>query len=56
MKIIIKVNDKKISHKTAFEIYGKDRMANRIKEAIEQHCKDPLTVNSWADGMEIIVQ
>lgn len=56
MIITIKVNGKKISHKKAFELYGKGCIENRIKEAIAEHHKDPLTLNSWADGMEIVVQ
>lgn len=55
MKAIIKINGKKISKKQAAEIYGADRIENRIADAIEEFINDPLTLCTWADGMEIII-
>lgn len=55
MKVTIKVNGKKISQKKAKEIYGEERMKNRIAEAKEEYMIDPMTLNTWMDGMEIII-
>lgn len=56
MTITIKVNDKKISKKAAIETYGKEKIENRIAEAIEAHYEDPMELSTWMDGMEIIVK
>lgn len=55
MKVTIKVNGKKISKKAAIEKYGKERIENRINESIESYYEDPMQLNTWMDGMEIIV-
>lgn len=55
MKVTIKVKGKKISQKKAKEIYGEERMKTRIQEAKEEYMKDPMTLNTWMDGMEIII-
>lgn len=57
MKTTIKVNGKKISKKEAVERFGKDKVEERIQEAIEYFyeeagCDD---TSSWMDGMEIVV-
>ena len=53
MKTIIKLKGKKISKKKAVELFGKERIDNRIKEAKESFMNDPYEINSWMDGMEI---
>jgi hypothetical protein len=53
MKTIIKLKGKKISKKKAVELFGKERIDNRIKEAKESFINDPYELNSWMDGMEI---
>ena len=53
MKTIIKLNGKKISKKKAVELFGKEKVENRIKEAKESFMNDPYEINSWMDGMEI---
>ena len=53
MKTIIKLNGKKISKKKAAELFGKEKVENRIKEAKESFMNDPYEINSWMDGMEI---
>ncbi len=53
MKTIIKLKGKKISKKKAIELFGKERIDNRIKEAKESFINDPYELNSWMDGMEI---
>jgi len=55
MKVTIKVNGKRISQKKAKETYGEERMKRRIAEAKEEYMKDPMTLNTWMDGMEIII-
>lgn len=55
MKTTIKVNGKKISKKAAIEQYGKEKIENRIKEAIEAFHDDPYELCTWMDGMEIII-
>ena len=55
MKVTIKVNGKKISQKKAKELYGVERMRARIEEAKEEYMRDPMTLNTWMDGMEIII-
>jgi len=55
MKVTIKVNGKKISQKKAKELYGVERMRARIQEAKEEYMRDPMTLNTWMDGMEIII-
>ena len=55
MKVTIKVNGKKISQKKAKELYGEKRMKARIQEAKEEYMRDPMTLNTWMDGMEIII-
>lgn len=55
MKTTIKVNGKKISKKAAIEQYGKERIETRIKESIEAYNEDPMELNTWMDGMEIII-
>lgn len=56
MTITILVNGKKISKKSAVEKYGRARMEQRIKDAIEEYHADPMTLVEWADGMEIKVR
>lgn len=53
MKVTIKVNGKKISQKKAKELYGEERMKTRIQEAKEEYMRDPMTLNTWMDGLEI---
>nr|DAK12224.1 MAG TPA: hypothetical protein [Caudoviricetes sp.] len=53
MKTIIKLNGKKTSKKKAIELFGKEKVENRIKEAKESFMNDPYEINSWMDGMEI---
>ena len=53
MKTIIKLNGKKISKKKAVELFGKEKVENRIKEAKESFMNDPYEINSQMDGMEI---
>ena len=57
MNTIIKLNGKKISKKAAVEMFGQERMENRIKEAIEYYYEEGGADNSstWMDGMEIVV-
>lgn len=55
MIITIRINGKKISMKKAVEEHGKEKMEQRVKEAIESHYADPLERCSWADGMSIAV-
>lgn len=55
MKTIIYLNDKKISKKKAEELIGKERLKQRIKDAIQSHYEDPYELCSWMDGMEIKV-
>lgn len=55
MRVEIKVNGKKISKKAAFEKFGKERVENRIQEAIEEYYNDPYTLVDWMDGMAIKV-
>lgn len=55
MKVTIKVNGKRISKKAAEEKYGKERIAQRIKDAKDAYIEDPLELNTWMDGMEIII-
>lgn len=55
MKIIILVNGKQISKKVAADKFGKERIENRIKDAIEHYTEDPLEPSTWMDGMEIKV-
>ena len=47
MKTIIKLNGKKISKKKAVELFGKEKVENRIKEAKESFMNDPYEINSW---------
>lgn len=57
MKTTIKINGKRISKKDAVARYGKERIENRIKEAIEcfyEECGCDDT-SSWIDGMTITV-
>lgn len=53
MKTIIKLNGKKISKKKAIELFGKERVEMRIKEAKESFMNDQYELNSWMDGMSI---
>lgn len=55
MKTTIKLNGKKISKKAAVEKFGKERIESRIKESIEAYYEDPMELNTWMDGMEIII-
>jgi L-cysteine desulfidase len=55
MKVTIKVNGKKISQKKAKELYGEERMKARIAEAKQAYAEDPMELNTWMDGMEIII-
>lgn len=55
MRTTIKVNGKRISKKAAIEQYGKERIENRIKDAIESYYEDPMELCTWMDGMEIKV-
>ena len=55
MKVTIKVNGKKISQKKAKELYGEARMKARIAEAKQAYSEDPMELNTWMDGMEIII-
>lgn len=55
MKVTIKVNGKRISKKAAEEKYGKEKIAQRIQDAKESYFEDPLELNTWMDGMEIII-
>jgi len=47
------LNNKKVSRKALEEKFGKEKIAQRIKEAKETWSEDPLTEVSWADGMRI---
>ena len=59
MKITIKINGKRISKKDAVARYGKERIENRIKEAIEWNLlRFPGqydNTSGWKDGMTITV-
>ena len=55
MKVTIKVNGKKISQKKAKELYGEERMKARIAEAKQAYAEDTMELNTWMDGMEIII-
>ena len=55
MKTAIKVNGKKVSKKAAVELIGKERLEERINDAITTYYNDPMELNTWMDGMEIIV-
>ena len=47
------LNDKKISKKAIEEKFGKEKVAQRIKDAKETWSEDPYTQVSWMDGMRI---
>ena len=55
MKVEIRVKGKKISRKKAIEEYGKERIKNRIQDAIDSYYNDPMELVSWMDGMTIKV-
>lgn len=55
MTTTIRLNGKKISRKKAEELFGKDRVERRVKEAIEAYMEDPWEISSWMDGMEVVV-
>ena len=55
LKVVIKVNGKKISLKKAKELVGEKTMAERISEAKDAYWDDPFEPNVWMDGMRIIV-
>lgn len=61
MKITIKINGKRISKKDAVARYGKERIKNRISEAIEWNLqrfpgqRGCDGTSSWIDGMTITV-
>lgn len=55
MTVTIRMNGSKISKKAAAEKIGKERLEERIKEAKEGYFEDPLQIESWMDGMEIVV-
>ena len=46
---------KHISKATAEERFGKDRIKNRLNEAIQAYFEDPYEICEWMDGMKIIV-
>ena len=46
-------NGKRISKKAAAEKIGEEWLEERIKEAKEEHRRDPYTQLSWMDGLEI---
>ena len=53
MKIYTKWGAQKITKKEAEQLIGKEQLKKRIKEAKEEHAKDPFTEISWGDGMVI---
>jgi hypothetical protein len=53
MKTVFKLYGKTISKKKAIEIYGKETIDYRIKDAKETFFEDPYTQISWADGLSI---
>ena len=55
MKIEYYMEGKKISMSKAKELIGDERLEARTQDAIEEHIEDPLTLNTWMDGMEIKV-
>ena len=56
MRIVIKMNGKKISKKKAMELIGSERLAKRIDDVfsdINSGNYDPYEVPHWMDGMSI---
>lgn len=49
----IYLNGKRITKKTARELFGKEKVEKRIEEANTSFINDPYEEISWMDGMEI---
>lgn len=54
-EMIIKMNGKKISLSKAEDIIGKERMNQRIQDAIEYAHEEPGEPCGWMDGMEMLI-
>lgn len=50
MKTTITLNNKKISKKKAIELFGKESIERKIKEAKEAFINDPYELSSWYMG------
>jgi hypothetical protein len=53
MLVVFYYKGKKISKAKAVEIFGKEKLNKRIKEAQEEFKNDPNVLNEWADGLVI---
>lgn len=52
--LIIKINNKKVSQKTAREYLGQRRFEERIQAAKEYSIEEPGEPCTWMDGMEML--
>ena len=53
MEIRYFVNGKEITEKEADERFGHERMNERLEDAMQSFFEDPMTLNTWMDGLEI---
>lgn len=53
MNIRYFVNGKEITEKEADQRFGEERMNERLEDAMESYFEDPMTLNTWMDGLEI---
>ncbi|MDY6334072.1 MAG: hypothetical protein SPL56_04650 [Lachnospiraceae bacterium] len=50
MRTIITLNGKRISKKAAYEIFGKEEIDRKLREAKQSFIEDPLEEISWWVG------
>lgn len=53
MEIRYFLNGEEITEKEADKKFGEERMNERLEDAMESYFEDPMTLNTWMDGLEI---